>query len=159
MDDKKLRKYKKLITDKFFPVFKKLYQNEDPELLKLIEDEERVAKELETDLDLWTIECHLEDLERDEKMLRENFIWNFKTKKNDLKFIGATILDIGLSVACKEGGLAIEYLVEGDSKPKRLIFGFTELGAWVELAGDKIESNSIDFLKGEKNDKRCKRDY
>jgi hypothetical protein len=48
--------------------------------------------------------------------------------------IGSTIVDIGMVPNYKkEGGLAIDYAKDGVIK--RIIFGFTELGIWV----DKVE--------------------
>jgi hypothetical protein len=52
--------------------------------------------------------------------------------KNEM--IGAEIINIGHSHGSKEGGLAIDYKV-GD-KIKRVVFGYNDLGIWIDWAGD-----------------------
>ena len=44
--------------------------------------------------------------------------------------LGATIHNIGFVEECHEGGITIEYIKGGELR--RLVIGFTELGAWQE---------------------------
>jgi hypothetical protein len=49
--------------------------------------------------------------------------------------IGATIVGFGAAspeLGIEGGGLIIDYLPDGQTLPKRLVLGFTELGMWVE---------------------------
>lgn len=49
--------------------------------------------------------------------------------------IGKKIVNIGFIKGCDiEGGLAIDYRVKGGVK--RCVFGFTELGMWIEWHGE-----------------------
>ena len=74
---------------------------------------------------------------------------------NDL--IDAKIIDIGMdqSDICTEGGFAIDYKNK-KGETKRIIFGFTELGIWVEtvLKINKINNDTSEciFIANSLND-------
>ena len=63
--------------------------------------------------------------------------------------IGTKIVDIGM-LDCShiddfvEGGLAIDYCKDGDTK--RIILGFTDLGMWTDWQGSKGKKNLQDLL-------------
>ena len=60
---------------------------------------------------------------------------NFKEQmriKNEM--IGSEIVNIGHSPGSQEGGLAIDY--KKDGKVKRVVFGYTELGIWIDWTGE-----------------------
>lgn len=48
--------------------------------------------------------------------------------------VGGTIVDIGFHPAVREGGMTIEYVKDGVRK--RMVFGYTDLGLWVEWNGE-----------------------
>lgn len=48
--------------------------------------------------------------------------------------LGATIDDIGKHYGVAQGGLAIDYTKDGVKK--RIAFGYTELGEWIEWQGE-----------------------
>lgn len=48
--------------------------------------------------------------------------------------IGGQVVDIGFMPWTQEGGMAIDYVKDG--KTMRMIFGYTELGLWVEWQGE-----------------------
>ena len=57
--------------------------------------------------------------------------------KRDERFdqmTGAQILDVGFVRGTPDGGLAIDY--RKGTKDFRIVFGYTELGCWVDWAGE-----------------------
>lgn len=50
--------------------------------------------------------------------------------RNEL--IGANILNVGF-VKGTEGGIAFDYIKNGETKKKRICVGYNELGEWIEF--------------------------
>jgi hypothetical protein len=50
------------------------------------------------------------------------------------EMIGSEIVNIGHSPGSSEGGLAIDYRIDGTIK--RVVFGYTDLGIWIDWAGE-----------------------
>jgi hypothetical protein len=60
-----------------------------------------------------------------------------------LSLRGAKIIACGAPAdpnAVEGGGLVIDFIPEGDTDPRRVVFAFTELGMWVEYSGPKGSS-------------------
>jgi hypothetical protein len=49
--------------------------------------------------------------------------------------IGGKVTNVGFHPSVKEGGLTIDF--EKDGRPMRMALGYTELGMWVEWAGER----------------------
>ena len=52
--------------------------------------------------------------------------------------IGGTITDAGFVKEVREGGFAFEF-TNSDGVKTRLIFGFNDLGSWIEFEGKVVE--------------------
>lgn len=62
----------------------------------------------------------------------------FTLKEEESAFkdlIGATVVDIGVFPDTSEGGLSVDYLKPGESKVRRIVFGYNDLGEWLEWRG------------------------
>ena len=68
-----------------------------------------------------------------------------KVSKAVEDMIGAKIVDSGFIKEVNEGGLAFDYVKEGEKVVKRLVLGYNELGEWV-----KYQGSEEDFI-GKKN--------
>ena len=51
------------------------------------------------------------------------------------RLTGATIVGSGFLEEVREGGFAIDYLAKDTGELRRMVFGYTELGLWVEWEG------------------------
>ena len=57
-----------------------------------------------------------------------------ESMKGFSELIGAVVVDVGMTSARLEGGLAIDFVKNG-GKPRRIVIGYTELGEWIAYRG------------------------
>jgi len=74
-----------------------------------------------------------------QKPLRKVQAGIFPSEEADKKFqemVGAKIVAVGFHPMQQEGGLTFDFIPSGSDKTRRMVLGYTELGAWVEWCGD-----------------------